>query len=189
MPIDLKRALLFTIKEAGNHALCRTAVQKLLYFEQELRIVDTEFKPYYYGPYSVEVAGSLQSLAGLDFIDENASCIKWNSNSQSPNWVRYGYSVTKDGEEVIGSLEAIESDAFKKISSLVKIVRSTAGLDQRILSCAAKIHFIVKRESRPMQRSEIVECAKGLGWNLTASEIDAAVVLLQELGLVEAATH
>ncbi len=56
-----------------------------------------EFIPYYYGPYSEELADSIQSLIGAGYVNEEA-------NEFMPGVYQYNYSLTERGRQAIESI-------------------------------------------------------------------------------------
>ena len=70
LKLELSDVILAAVKMAGDRVLGRTAIQKLVYFLTIYNLVDARYRPHYYGPYSVDVANSIQMLSSIDFITE-----------------------------------------------------------------------------------------------------------------------
>ncbi|TSA42730.1 hypothetical protein D4R54_02140, partial [archaeon] len=67
-------AVLLLVQANGGRVDGRTTIQKLTYFTQLLVPLSREFKfrPHFYGPYSAELAGSLDSLVAIRFMEIEA---------------------------------------------------------------------------------------------------------------------
>jgi uncharacterized protein YwgA len=66
--VETTEAVLIITELAGERAT-QIVIQKLCYFLKVKEIIDVEFCPHYYGPYSDVVYESLSSFVGLEFID------------------------------------------------------------------------------------------------------------------------
>ena len=66
--MDVPDAIVVTLGAVADKIIGRTVIQKLIYFEMILGLVDANYRPHYYGPYSSEVAGTIQELAALGFV-------------------------------------------------------------------------------------------------------------------------
>lgn len=58
--------------EPGNHVVGRTLLQKKIFFLKEMISEQVKFFPHYYGPYSREVAGAVDSLVSAGILKEIA---------------------------------------------------------------------------------------------------------------------
>lgn len=181
--MELMDAVLLTIKAAGGSILGRTTIQKLIYFESILGFVDAKYRPHYYGPYSAEVSGTIQELIYLDFMKEEIETRGTTGFSVSDDWKRYCYTLSKDGQEIVEQLKKENTDKYDKIIALVEICKETVNLDVETLSWAAKVHYILSGQGRPMTREEIINVADSFGWRLSQSQINDAVELLKQLKL------
>lgn len=168
------------INAAGENKLGRTAIQKLSYFVSKKGIINISFSPYYYGPYSSVVSAALMDLQALDFIRED---IKIEENLPY-DWRKYEYSPTKDGSALARHLERSYKET-KIIKEVVSLAKEYTGFDTKILSAAAKTHFILEREMKPMTVEEINKKAENLEWELQPSQIQKAIDFLFKLGLIE----
>ena len=171
--MDNVEMLLFILSQAGE--LLRTKVQKTIYFASQLGFVEDTFAPHYYGPYSREVANTTESLVSIGFLKENIEFFRGG--------VGYQYSLSEDGELVLEDVvsEKISPEDNERLTKLVETCKNVTPL---LLSIAAKVHFILKQKSVPMNSEQICENAKGLNWEIAGEQIDAACELLKKLGLV-----
>lgn len=174
-------AILATIKAAGGSITGRTAIQKLMYFENVSKIVDIKYRPHYYGPYSAEVAGAIQELIDLDFLKEEIETAETTGFPIPDDWKRYRYTLTSDGYKVVEHINQESGAETKKISNLVRTCQKTVNLDANMLSCAAKVYYILSSKSKSMAVDEVQKTAESFGWNLSQHQITGAVNLLKQL--------
>lgn len=179
--MDVFDAVLVAIDAAGGEITGRTTIQKVLYFAKSRGLVNTAYIPHYYGPYSAEVADVIQELVCMGFLQEEVE-IDENIDSFSPEgWRRYTYTLTDGGKKVIEQIKIENKGEYEKISELVKSCREYASLNARVLSCAAKVHYIRSRESKKVTAEDIVEEARYFGWILSDDQVEKAVKLLEKI--------
>ncbi len=65
------------------------------------------------------------------------------------------------------------------------LIEHIGGMDQRILSAAAKVDYIAVRENRPVSTEDVKLAASDLSWSLSESQIQSVITLLSTLHLVE----
>jgi uncharacterized protein YwgA len=179
--MDCSEVVVSIIYASGKNKLGRTAIQKLSYFISKKGIVDIPFFAYYYGPYSSNVSDAIMALHSLDFITEDIELM----NNLPSNWRKYTYSLTEDGNALAKYLEDTYPKEMNKIKRTVSLAKKYTGLEVKILSAAAKTHFILEKEMKPMTADEINKRAQKLEWILQPEEIQKAIDFLIELGLVE----
>ena len=130
-------AILATIRAAGGSITGRTAIQKLMYFENVSKIVDIKYRPHYYGPYSAEVAGAIQELIDLDFLKEEIETAETTGFPVPDDWKRYRYTLTSDGNKVIEHINQESAAETKKISNLVSTCQKTVKIGRA--SCRERV--------------------------------------------------
>lgn len=176
--LELIDAIVAVIGKVGGDGLGRTAIQKLVYFLREKKIVDAEYYAYFYGPYSAEVKGSLSSLVAYGFVDEKMELTPDNQRI-------YKYTLTKDGEDLLH--KRIEKQAENQVERIEKVVNAakeySPGLGAVDLSVPAKTHFVLS-EKNFMTVNDIEITAGKLGWKVERRQIKKSVRLLENLGLV-----
>jgi uncharacterized protein len=163
----------------------RTLLQKIAYFLNVKMDLDIEFTPYYYGPYSREIAESLASLKSCGIIKEEVrEYMSFDFNvTYEPR--KYTYSLTEIGLKIAKDIEKENpSQTFKIACLLLKLKEFGVEHDYKNLSIAAKMHNILIRQGRPLAISEILDEAKALGWNISSAEAQNAVDLLNKCKLV-----
>ncbi|MGH9194257.1 MAG: hypothetical protein ACRD1T_00775 [Acidimicrobiia bacterium] len=163
----------------------RTSLQKVAYFASEGLHVDLGHRAHLYGPFSDTVESDIEMLIVSGLVDERAHTLGFIGPGGYEGR-RFEYSLTPDGEERIESVRAAHSTEFKQLEAFVDALTDAAGgLDQRILSPAAKTYFIAKREKRALSLREIGELALQLGWRLTPAQVKRVSNMLQSLGLLK----
>ncbi len=75
----------------------------------------------------------------------------------------YKYTLTEDGKAIANRAAHNYPNLHEKISQVVDECKRIADLDPEILSTAAKVNYIVKREKSSSYR-DISRSAKNLGW-------------------------
>ena len=172
--METTEAVLIITELAGKRAT-QTVIQKLCYFLKVKGIINVEFRPHYYGPYSDVVYESLSSFVGLEFIDEE---LERSSFSQ---WRKYTYTPSEDGRKI---LERVRQGAeYNKAKEIIEKCGKISNFDLDILAAAAKVYYILKREGKGIYESQIYEKAKRLGWEIDDKNIKKAVDLLEALAL------
>jgi hypothetical protein len=174
--MELSDAILTILGRIENGA-GRTTLQKLLYFASSKQIMRTAFRPYYYGPYSDEVYLELQSLVSLHFIEEK-------TETYASGHTGHTYRLTMDGQMVLPP----RSTDTENLDRLVELAGRHFGLDQRLLSAAAKAHFVLSSHNLPLTFDVIRAEARNLGWEISAGDADKVVDFLSDLGLVTRAS-
>lgn len=177
-------AILATIKVAGGSITGRTTIQKLVYFENISKLVDTKYRPHYYGPYSAEVAGAIQELIDLNFLKEEIETAETAGFLVPDDWKRYRYTLTSDGNKVVEQINQKNKAEFNRISNLVRTCKQTVNLDANMLSWAAKVHYILSSQGKTMTLDEIQNTAESFGWKLPQPQIEA-IELLKQLYFVK----
>lgn len=183
--MELSDAILTTVKVAGNRVLGRTAIQKLVYFLTICNIVEARYRPHYYGPYSVDVASSIQMLSSVDFLIEEMDTPQTTGYLVPENWKRYQYTLSSEGEEIVKDFEKFNRNEFENLSQIIEICGSTADYDMNILSWAAKVHYILSKKGEPMTDDAIIQTAESFGWKLSEDQVEMAMDLLENLDLCE----
>ncbi len=159
----------------------RTLLQKKLYFLSELKRVDHDFRPHYYGPYSSLVAANLDILVSARFLNQVKETFETNQNILG-EIRRHTYSLTSDGDTV---MEEIKKEAgyadWKEV--LDRLNTQESAHDFNTLSIAAKVYYIVNRQGKATTE-QIQGVAKEYGWNIDDSQIEDVCSFLENLSLI-----
>jgi len=164
----------------------RTLLQKTLYFLNEKLSLGLDFTPYYYGPYSNEVAEVTSSLKAAGLLDERVETFPAFNFSVTFEPRRYTYRLTDIGKEFADLLVARDEERATKIKTILgKMREQGATNDYKNLSIAAKMHQILRIEKKHMTPEEILEEAKSIGWDIEEKEAESAIAFLEQMGLIE----
>ena len=178
--MNLKKAILVCVRRAPKK-MTRTVIQKVLYFATLQGITRTVYEAHFYGPYSPEVAGTIQDLTSAKFLREREETLDPNA---SPWEVRaYKYSLPKNVEEALDSvLTKDDRKDAKVLEWVVDTCMKRGSLKPKPISIAAKVLYILHEEKQPLMASEIKKKADELGWKIAEPEIENSVVgLLSDL--------
>ena len=123
---------------------------------------------------------SLEKMVTYSFIDE----IKVPGQM----YEGYKYRLTADGQDLANHVKITYQKEYEKINNLVATCKKFCNLKTAPLSYAAKMHYMLEsnREGKkPMNHDDAIRKAEKLGWEITASEVEQGVQLLEQLKLVE----
>jgi uncharacterized protein len=177
------------VELAGKKIRGRTTIQKLAYFAEVQGISDVAYKPHYYGPYSDDIANTLDMLVGLGLIEERTRIL----GPQSDAWLQsvsgdikaYTYSLTSKGSKQATEIQKNHPEEWRKLANLVGQCKQLAGLSPGILAAAAKVHYIASQPGANMSSpAKVTETAKRLGWKLGTAQISRVQKLLSKLDLL-----
>lgn len=183
--MEISDAILVTIKSAGGNIIGRTAIQKLIYFESIFGLVEANYRPHYYGPYSNDVSEGIQELTELDFLKEEIETSETTGFFVPNDWKRYRYELDSDGNEVVSFIKEENKEEYDQILKIVELCSKNVNLDVNMLSWAAKVNLILSNQVKPMSIDEIKVTAESFGWEITESQVNKAIQLLEELNLCE----
>lgn len=177
--METRHWVLMVLGALGERAESKTKIQKILYFISIIGNLDFGFSAYYYGPYSAKVEDALGDLTGAGFVDQNIFSFGIDA-VQGFEKKRFDYTITAAGQEVLDYLKKKHPEENESIHRIVKLLKEENYLN---LSIAAKAHFILQQEGRPVSSQQIVEKAKHFNWNISEQQIDQSVSILQNLAI------
>lgn len=163
----------------------RTQIQKMVYFASEPLKLQLH-RPHYYGPYSVEVTDAIRDLVASNLVIEDCEMFEgaWDKDTIR----RYSYELTKEGNEISDILTAAYQSESKLVDHCMDQL-NVIGFDQKDLSLAAKIHFILMRfrdvENKDIEK--IILRAEQLGWNVSEKDAFEKIEQLIKSGFVPTA--
>jgi uncharacterized protein YwgA len=182
--MEPRHLILMLLKAYGGNITSKTKIQKMIYFISLILGEDLEFKPHYYGPYSIQVEQGLDELIGAGFVDVTRNIFGVDV-SKGFEFKRYDFFLTNSGQKLSDAIEEDNREEYNKIKDFVgKLKSKTGDPDYLSLSIAAKAYFILEKEGKPMNMNAIKEKAKNFGWNVTKDDIDMAVNILKKLNFV-----
>ncbi len=153
----------------------RTAIQKIAYFESIKLGHDLKYKPHFYGPYSPVVDQTLMDLIVSDYVEERARTTLLDRTL-------YSYSLTDDGLELVEQVKKRDPGTFSLIKQVVEEC-SKYGNSINVLSCAAKVYFLLTQKGSTLSNNEAIEMGRTFNWELSEGEIESGSRLLSGLGL------
>jgi uncharacterized protein YwgA len=163
----------------------RTSLQKVAYFVSQGLHQQLGHKAHFYGPFSEDVEDDVEGLLLAGLIDEKATSLGFQSYGGDAA-KKYEYSMTDAGNERVEALRGAYPEEFQSLATFIeRLEQAAGGLDQSVLSPAAKTYFIASREHRPVKTSEIRTFGAQLGWNLQRKQVLQVVAVLKTLGLVK----
>ena len=174
--------LLCLLDASGGRIQGRTLLQKRAFFVTELIGNDfgLRFDAHYYGPYSATVEGTTTQLKNLGFLQESST--GFGTVKDGFEVRRYNYSLTDDGEQLLGRLRNLPE--YNSNKNATRRVIDAGDPNYVELSIAAKAYFLLKnKEGGKMSMSELVQQAEKYNWNISPDSVDKAVRFLSAVGL------
>jgi uncharacterized protein len=174
------------IHAVGDSVQGRTKLQKLVYFVGAItgNFERLGYRAHYYGPYSPEVAGAVQELRGLKFLEQQA--FEFGGTDKSGFEVsRYDYCLTKEGKEVAEEKAHANPNDWEAIKKAVQAINSTNTQDYVRLAIAAKTHLLSKKGGKGLSAKELEAMTAEHGWNaFTRDQFQEAMEFLNTVGLI-----
>ena len=163
----------------------RTLLQKTIYFLNEKNKLGIEFVPYYYGPYSAEIADAVESLKASGIVKEGVEEVPPFNTSVGFELRRYTYQLASIGKKIAENLKGKYPQEVEDIENTLSSMKGLDDAENYInLSIAAKMYHILTIENKPMTVYEIQEEAEFLGWNIGENVADKALNFLKGLEMV-----
>ncbi|MEM1971198.1 MAG: hypothetical protein QXK74_07320 [Candidatus Nitrosocaldaceae archaeon] len=182
--LSLSDLILFILHTNKGVIEGRTTLQKLIYLAN-IKVGDKlinrpKFIPHYYGPYSYEVALTLDQLVNLNFIDEYIKRTDGNN-------IGYIYKLSEDGKAIINNNKERYNIIQEEISSLLNLVKQYCHYKKNIdlikLAEICKVHYINSMRGSDKynnNKEDIVERGKMLGWEININNIDTIREFLKD---------
>jgi len=174
-----------TFHAMGGEIKGKTKLQKVVYFlglatghAEELG-----YRAHYYGPYSDEVASSVERLKTLGFLDHTVSGMGV-ADRRGFEVARHDYRLNDSGRRIAEAKAKSYLDEWEKIQVMAKKMKTLLDQDYMKLSIAAKTKIMVKENSGSATPSELKQLAPRFGWDVTDEQIKEAANLLRDAHLV-----
>ena len=161
----------------------RTRLQKEVYFLREALEVQVIYQPHYYGPYSAELAATVQSLVAEGLVGEEQELTPGEGPFER---VTYTYRLTPapNGQTLVDAWKThAHQESAQFNAAFDKLALSSQSVQE--LAVASKIHHVVSASNKPVPRSELNESVRQLGWEVSEDEEQKAVNFLLDHGLVK----
>ena len=152
-------------------------IQKLAYFAEKTidGITLPKFEPYFFGPYSPDIALALDSLVTYSFLKET---------TVPGNMHDLRYTMTPDGQKITNKIKLDFPVLYEKINSVVELCRDYCNLKIIPLSYAAIIHSMLENKFwKKPNYSDITKFATDLDWNIKPNDVKLGLDLLVKLKL------
>ncbi len=187
--LDLDDVIQAILEGEGDAIAGRTRLQKMAYFVTYLLRdemgVSPGFTAHHYGPYSSSLAATASSAVARGVLSETAEVFSSGDFAGHDMEQRlYSYRLTPT--RGVAAAKWRREKAGETYDRAVDVARriNVTGADYRVLSYAAKAHYVLRQEGKPITRAAIRKRAKTLGWKLKEEELEAGVKLLRDLKLV-----
>ena len=158
----------------------RTKLQKVAYFLglQTGAAQLLGYRPYFYGPYSAEVAEATSTLIALGFVTETCQAGAVDENGFERK--KYHYELTAEGRQAVAIMANGQGAALNdKIKRAIQELNAIVTEDYVNLSYAAKVFWLTKGQET--DSLEIQNRAKTTGWQLDQAQIDEATGFLKTI--------
>lgn len=164
----------------------RTLLQKTIYFLNVMLGLGIEFVPYYYGPYSRAVAGSLQALQSSGLVDEiirHYPPFDYRGAHESRLHI---YRLNEYGQAAYNDIRQKEPELAGKVEEMLEKMKGYAqSSDYKSLSISAKMYHILHEAGKAITVEEILSQASEIGWEITVNDAVEALKFLQGMDLIK----
>jgi uncharacterized protein YwgA len=173
------------IHAAGGTVQGRTKLQKMVYFVGAItgKLERLGYRAHYYGPYSPDVAGAVQELRGLKFLEQQA--VSFGGTDRSGfEYSRYDYSLTDEGKQLAAEKAKNSPQLWDAISQAVLRINSTNTQDYVRLAIAAKTHLLSQQFGQNLSAEQLQSKTAEHGWSeFTPEQYQEALAFLSRVGL------
>jgi uncharacterized protein len=172
----------------GGEIRGKTKLQKTIYFLGVLTrsLADLGYRPHFYGPYSAEVAGAVDRLRALGFVEQTVS----SAGACDPSGfevARYDFRLNEEGKRVAETKVKSNPEFWARLTKAVQTLKRAGEKDYVKLSIAAKTDFMLGENKGPARIEDLRALARRFGWAVTADQVQEAAHFLEALGLVRLA--
>jgi len=173
------------IHATGGTIQGRTKLQKVIYFVGVLtdRLKQLGYRAHYYGPYSSDVAGAIQELRSLGFLEQRTTGVGTTDNFGF-EVTRYDYTLTDEGKQVAAEKAAAHAVEWDRIRKAVTAINAAPVQDYVRLAVAAKTHLLTQQAGSALEPDALKAKAQEHGWSaFTPEQYDDAIRFLTAVGL------
>lgn len=169
----------------GHPEFGRTSLQKVAYLTGRALDRDLGHRAHYYGPFSSVIETETETLVLSDLVEEKVRSLGF-ANAAGFEAKQYDFKLTNAGRERLAFIHDRYGPQVEVVNHVVdSLIEITGGLDQRMLSPAAKVDYIAAREGRPVTTKDVRLAASDLGWRLSNSQIESVLALLSKLEFIQ----
>ena len=157
--LDLDDVILAIAEGEGGVIEGRTRLQKVAYFVTYLLRrnmgVNPGFTAHHFGPYSSAAAGTALSAVARGVLAETAEVFpSAGFTGHDTEQRRYSYRLTPRGSTALAWRKERSGRTYENAVKLVRQIKKT-GADYKVLSYAAKAHYVLRQEGKPITRAAI----------------------------------
>jgi uncharacterized protein YwgA len=184
--LDVDEMVLTLIDLCGSRSdFGRTTLQKVAYLATvALGWPRVGHQAHFYGPFSRPLERTTARLAGEGLLVEEAEDLSF-VGAAGYRAKQFHYRLTEAGVACAAQVRSSRPQDVARLTTFVENLQSSAGgLDQSVLSLAAKVHYIVERHGGLVGHDEIVEAARSLGWRISERKIADVAAILEKLRIV-----
>ena len=174
--MKLSEVILLALDEAGSSIRGRTRMQKVLYFLCRRLTMDADYSPHYYGPYSEQVAGAVDSLVARGLVGEVAEPTSTGGPFEGKI---YEYMLDDRGRELLAGIEGRHPNDARQVRRHYRQLLSDSPSTQA-LAVASKLDIILGESESTS--TELQEEAERHGWSLSAGEAKEGIDFLVDKG-------
>jgi hypothetical protein len=179
--VKLSEVILLVLDEAGGSLHGRTRMQKVLYFLCRRIGVDAEYSPHYYGPYSEQVAGAVDSLVARGLVEE---VVEPTSTGGPFEGKIYEYELDSRARELLASIEELQGNEARRVREHYRALLSGSPSTQA-LAVASKLDIILA--GTESTSTQLQEEAKKYGWPMSQSQVQDGIEFLLDKGFADPA--
>ncbi len=175
-----------TLHALGGEIKGKTKLQKTMYFVGLLTetLDDLNYRPHFYGPYSAEVAGAVDRLRSLGFVEQNITG-RGSVDQAGFEVARYDFTLNEQGKRIAQVKAEKHPEEWQKIQNAIRFLQRADDLDYVKLSIAAKTYFMIGEKKEVASEEGLAQLANKFGWSVTPQQVKEAGHFLAKLGLVE----
>lgn len=163
----------------------RTKLQKVVYFAGVLtkQIDHLGYRAHFYGPFSPLVAGAIEELRGLKFLEQRTVSSSM-ADQNGFEKIRYDYVLTEDGRVVAEEKSRQFPKEWEQIKLAVERLKTANITDYVRLAIAAKTYLLTQQVGRDLPSDELRAKAAEHGWTAFNDEqyTEAMTFLLNVVG-------
>lgn len=175
-----------TLLAVGGEVRGKTKLQKTVYFLGLMtgQLEELGYRPYYYGPYSDDVADAVSTLQGRGFVTSDVASVG-TVDGDGFEVRRTDYRLTAEGRAMAEKKVGQNLGLFTELKKASLALKQAGELDYMKLSIAAKTYFMLHEKNAPATNGELEQLAKRFGWKVTPDQVREAAEYLRKLNLVE----
>lgn len=182
--LDVYDFVHLSFSAVGGKIKGKTKLQKTIYFLGLMTdsVDQLGYRAHFYGPYSEDVAGAVNRLRSLGFIDQSVAG-GGAVNGFGFEVCRYDYQLNEDGEAVAKRKKKKYPQLWRKMTTAAKLLEKAGDLDYMKLSIAAKIYYMLEKKTGATD-TMLMNLARKLGWKVDDREVREATDYLKKLKLI-----